>query len=217
MPQVNINTILARYQSGFGYVAGNVASVVANRLWAKLVNMPLYAERLDGGTSDESIDLFPVTDIHFAEVEFKNSKSGNKYNFGTDIVSYGIGKKFLAPPLMLSFNRDKNVCITPIDKSEIEVIENFGLKSYNIKVQGLVVDMDNHQYPGDLLRKISEMFAEWGTYEVTSTIFNDMDICEMFIKGGLDVSFVEGYADTVKFSFDAISTAVAAFNRIKEG
>jgi len=26
MPQVNINTILARYQSGFGYVAGNVAS-----------------------------------------------------------------------------------------------------------------------------------------------------------------------------------------------
>jgi len=214
MPQVNINTILARYQSGFGYVAGNVASVVANRLWAKFVNMPLYAERLDGGTSNESIDLFPVTDIHFAEAEFKNSKSGNKYNFGTDIVSYGIGKKFLAPPLMLSFTRDKNVCRTPIDKSEIEVIEHFGLKPWSIKIQGIIVDIDNHQYPGDLLHVINNMFLEWGTFAVTGSIFNDLDICEVFFDSGFEVSFVEGYADTVKFSVNAISTTPIEISKV---
>jgi len=47
MPQVNINTILARYQSGFGYVAG-MSLPWWQPLWAKLVTMPLYAERLDG-------------------------------------------------------------------------------------------------------------------------------------------------------------------------
>jgi len=69
--------------------------VVANRLWAKLVNMPLYAERLDGGTSDESIDLFPVTDIHFAEVEFKNSNPAINTTLELILLATELVKNFL--------------------------------------------------------------------------------------------------------------------------
>ncbi|TCN63680.1 DUF6046 domain-containing protein [Acetobacteroides hydrogenigenes] len=206
MNRISINSILARYQYSFGYVAGNVAKVVANRVWANLVKLHQYSDVEYSGSGNKEIPLFEVGDISFANVEFENSKSGRVYKFGTP-GEYGVGKKFLAPPLMVSFSRGKNVVKTAIDRSEIEVIEYFGLKPYTIKIQGILIDMENHGYPSELVQEANRMFEEPGTFKVTGTIFQDLGISEIFFEDGFEVSFVEGYADTVKFSVDATMTS----------
>lgn len=205
MGTISVNGILARYQHSFGYVAGNVALAAGNRLWSVLKRLPHYSTSTSGPGSDEPIQLFEVASTSFAEVTLTNSKSGNVYRFGFD-GTYGKGRQYLAPPLMLSFSRGKNVVKTAIDRSEVEVIEYFGLKPYAVKVQGILIDMDGHQYPQHMLREVHKMFEEPGTFKVEGTIFSDLGITELFLEDGLDISFVEGYADTVKFSVDATST-----------
>jgi hypothetical protein len=185
MSRITINQIIARYAAGFGYVAAN-AVVMGFKPWEN-VNIPIYK-------SDDS---------NFANVTFKNQKSGNTYSFG---LPFGYSSEYMAPPIMVTFSREKNVVRTPIDRSEVEVIEYFGLKPYDIKIQGIVIDNEEHLYPQTLSRKISEMFAESGTFQVSGDLFADEGITEIFFVGGFEKSFVEGYADTIKFSISAIST-----------
>ena len=206
MGQINLNSILARYQHSFGYVAANVAEVVGNRIWANMVKLPMYQEQQLPTTQDESVQLFTANDSRFAEVILESSKSGKIYRFGAS-TNYGLNSVYLAPPLMMSFSRGKNVVKTAIDRSEIEVIEYFGLKPYTIKLQGILIDMDSHSYPRELVQEVNQLFEESGTYKVSGSIFSDLGIVEIFLEENFEVSFVEGYADTVKFSVDACATA----------
>lgn len=207
MGRISINSILARYQYSFGYVAGNVAKVVANRAWANLVKLHQYSDVKYSNNSEEDVQLYEVGSVDISDVIFENSKSGKLYRFGVSTGNYGADYLYLAPPLMLSFSRGKNVVKTAIDRSEIEVIEYFGLKPYTIKIQGILIDMENHNYPSELVRMISGMFEEPGTFKVSGTMFDDLGISEIFFEDGFEVSFVEGYADTVKFSVDATMTS----------
>lgn len=207
MGSISINTVLARYQSGFGYVAGNVAQIAANRLWATFANIPVYRQANISPGNSETIDLFEVNNYQFANVKFTNSKTNKEYEFGATRIWTGDYGKFLAPPLMVSFSRDKNVVRTAIDRSEIEVIEHFGLKPWSVKIQGILIDMEEHQYPQSAVQKVHEMFSAWGTYKVSGTIFQDLAIHQLFFDSDFEIGFIEGYADTVKFSVSAISTA----------
>nr|WP_152541902.1 DUF6046 domain-containing protein [Saccharicrinis fermentans] len=63
---------------------------------------------------------------------------------------------------MVSFKRGKHAVITPIDRTGYEVIENFGLRSWQIRMQGILVDSDSHNYPQRLVKKITEMFELQG-------------------------------------------------------
>jgi hypothetical protein len=190
--RISISQIIDRYQTSFGYVAANFAFVGFDRLyeqWGKS-NIPLYT----------------VQSAEFANMVFQNSViDGKSYAFGVEGKFQGIN--YLAPPPMVSFSRDKHVVKTPIDKSDIEVIEYFGLKPFEIKIQGILIDTEEHHYPKQLVRMINEMFTSPGTFKVTSEIFQDMGITEVFFEGGFEVGFVEGYVDTVKFAVNAISTA----------
>lgn len=207
MSTISINSILSRYQYSFGYVAGNIAKVGANRLYANLIKLPQYSTEEYSSSEDEAIALYEVGSASFSDVILESSVSGKLYRFGASRGVYGVDQEYLAPPLMLSFSRGKNVVKTAIDRSEIEVIEYFGLKPYSIKIQGILIDMDNHNYPSELVRLINEMFEEKGTYKVSGTIFDDLGISEIFLEDGFEVSFVEGYPDTVKFSVDATMTS----------
>lgn len=212
MGRITINQIINRYQAGFGYVALNWAVAGANRLWSNMANIPVFTEAQEMQSGSAEIPLFTVADLTFADATFKNSKSGNMYAFG---VNFDGNSGILGPPLMVSFTRDKNVVRTPIDRSEVEVIEYFGLKPFNISIQGILVDNSEHQYPSDLVKSISQMFSEPGMFEVTSEIFLDLGITEVFFDSGFNIGFVEGYMDTVKFSVNAISTLPVEAKLIK--
>lgn len=208
---LSLNQILDRYNDSFGWMAMKVAP--------RLVNAGF------GGANFmmSGIERFAPTDTTFADAIFKSNKTGHVYSFGVNgsgashaAFPFQPDKKakeqmYMAPPLMVKFSRGKNAVITPIDQSDGEVIENFGLQSWKISLSGIVIDMEEHQYPGALLSEINDMFSMGGTFQVTGDIFYDLGIKDIFFKDGFEVNFVEGYTDTVKFSVEAISTAPAQF------
>jgi len=196
----NINTYIARYQAAFGYIPSNVNNAVFGRLF----NIPVYKPQTVNGGEVEEIQLYEVAEVNFANVVFENLKTKKQYSFG--ITSPGDTNIYMAPPLMVSFSRDKNVVRTAVDRSETEVIEHFGLKPFTINIQGILIDQETRQHPRELLKAVNEMFGAWGTYKVTGDIFLDLEVYEIFFESNFNVSFVEGYADTVKFSVQAIST-----------
>ena len=112
---------------------------------------------------------------------------------------------------MIRPRQGKNVVRTPIDRSEFEVIEYFGLKPWDVEISGILVDMDNHQYPGNLIKQMRQMFQQPGTYKVAGDMWEDLGIDEIFFEQDFELTFVEGYVDTVKFSVKAISTSPVNF------
>lgn len=199
MASINLNMIIGRYQNAFG-----ITSALIHEQWLKSWNIPLYKPNDVSPNGNTGFPVFDKVDPLFSEMTFINKKTGKSYFFGTS----GKGKtnNFLAPPLLPKFSRDKRVVRTPIDRSDIEVIEHFGLKPWEIKFQGILIDMEGHQYPKNLVTTLTEMFNAPGTYSVYGDLFEDKKIKEIFFEGGFDIDYVEGYADTVKFSVNAIST-----------
>ena len=209
MARITVNEIFDRYNQAFGYSAMKVAPRLIQQGFINpkhFLNIPTYAK----------------TDSSFSEMIFENQLTRQKYSFGIDELGNGTPalpfltekpntRRFLAPPPMVSFSREKHVVISEIDRSNADVIENFGNKSYNINIQGILIDVEEHQYPGDLLKEVHDMFEARGTYKVSGTIFDDLNILEVFFKSNFQIGFIEGFVDTIKFSVNAISVQAAEF------
>jgi hypothetical protein len=201
MSKISIDAIIARYQAGFGNWAFNVVMAGANRLWSATYPIPKFDE----------------ADPSFAYAKFTNNKTNKVYSFGLPLPSdesfmaftTGNGDIYMAPPLLPEFGREKIVVRSAIDRSDNEVIENFGMRSYEVSLQGILIDVSGHQYPSELVKAVHEMFEAPGTYNVESQVFLDHNITEVFFDKGFKTSFVEGFADTVKFSVNAIATKPA--------
>ncbi len=212
MATLSINDILDRYNNAFGYSAMKVAPRLI-KAGFEVSNFML-----------SNIPVYPESDTSFADMKFESSRNPDAvFHFGIPTMENGHPafpfvksrenepQKFLAPPPMVRFTRGKHVKRTPIDRSEHEVVEHFGLKPWEIKVSGILVDVTDHQYPSAHLKEIDAMFRQSGTFHVSGRLFDDLGIQEVFIDGGLDVGFVEGYVDTVKFAFTAISIEPTEF------
>lgn len=207
--RIGVNDIIERYNHAFGYSAMKVAPRLIQAGFIKskhFLNIPVYEN----------------PDYSFAEMIFENTVTGDSYNFGIDLLEKGTpalpfqtkkpqNRRYLAPPPMISFRRNKHVVRTPIDRSQNEVIENFGNKGYEIKIQGILIDAEEHQYPGDLLREAHTMFGAPGTYKASGDIFDSLNIFEIFFDNDFNISFVEGFVDTIKFSVSALSVDSAEF------
>ncbi len=212
MGSIRIGGIVERYNEAFGVTAQRVAPrlVQLADLGGLNINLP-------------GLNVYDDTKTGFANVTFRNSLNADMvYRFGINTSANKAlpffkfkrddnEEGFLAPPPMVSFRRGKNAVITPIDRTGYEVIENFGLKSWDIRLQGILVDTDNHQYPQELLKAVREMFEAPGTYAVEGDIWGDLGIEEVFFKDDFQVAFVEGFVDTVKYSVNLMSTSQAEF------
>jgi len=192
MNSISISEIIERYRAGFGYVAINVAVAVGNRVWGKLVDIPTLND----------------PDVRYADVIFTHSTTNKSYAFGNEATLNEIGQDFLymGPCPMLSFTQDKNAIITKIDSSSLEVIEDFGIEPAVARMQGILINQEEHEYPRELVRAYKEFYQTNGTYKVSGQIFADQGITEVFLSGGYDIQFVEGFVDTVKYAVTARQT-----------
>lgn len=201
---LNITDIFERYNNAFGYVSMKVLPRIlkaANAFDVYDPNDPTYAETIFTSTKDSSkIYSFGV-----------NGSVGSQAAFPFQADKLPETPVYLAPPLMIRPRRGKTVVRTPIDHSEFEVIEYFGLKVWEVDISGILVDMENHAYPSYLVQQMSEMFAQPGTFTVDGKIWSDLNIHEVFFEQDFELGFVEGYVDTVKFSVKAISTSPVEF------
>ena len=207
--------LYSRFEAAFGFVAANAISLMETAL------------------VKSNLSTFPVGDRTFANITLNAPTAKKTFKFelpgvaaklkgidaGLDMLGFAGTTDALsglsAPPPMVSFSRQKNICRTVIDNSDFEVIENFGKKNWNIQLQGILIDTENHWYPQELMRQIHELFEVDEVLTVVSTVFADLGISSIYLDSIDELSFVEGFNDTIKYRINAYSTKPTEFETLK--
>lgn len=210
--------LISRYQSAFGFVGGTLTGELEG-----LINRSIFkagidynearwqAESLNRGEKTLDASLYAPADWHWAEMTLTYEKQ--KMNFAISGLTSETEDVFAPPPLM-RFKRTKNITVTVVDGGdEAEIVENFGVNSWDIDLNGLLVDMDEHGYPGAKVRQIARFFEINDVIDVACPLLLDMGIRSVYFK---EQSFepVEGFPDTVKYSLTAKSIKPALFSLI---
>src|ERR1044072_1709686 len=118
-----------------------------------------------------------VSDYAFEELTLRSSN--NQTMMFRDMLDGAVGDIY-APPPMINFSKGKNLVITEIDGSDAEVVERYGDKSWEIKINGVLVDMVNHQYPSAQVVKLREFFNIGAPFAVEGQMFNDLEIKSIY-------------------------------------
>jgi len=211
MAKYTIN-LLERYKESFGFLPANVVTravpgVSRNNIFG-------------------NIAVFTVGDVSFSEMSLKGADleltfgslpfTGGNFGLLSSIVRQEeVTGKFFAPPPMVSFSRSKNMSITEIDGTDNEVIELFGLKSWNIRMQGLLVDMEEHTYPSQQEEMLHKLFAASEIFEVSGEMFTNKNITSLYFTR-IDIASVAGFPDTLKYTLLARSIKPAEFQLLNK-
>lgn len=137
--------------------------------------------------------------------------NGFDLQFKGDIItkSGSLGKVF-APPPIIAYRRAKKLIITNVDGTDSEVVERWNNGVYELTIQGLLVDMENHVFPKDRLATLNDVFEVGATFDVTSDWFEALKIDSIylldFMPGG-----VQGFQDTVTYTIVARSIKPVEF------
>jgi hypothetical protein len=152
-----------------------------------------------------------VQNTCFADLTLRSSADGTSYEFRNGILTDAIAG-VLAPPPMLSFTRDKNIITTAIDGSDAVIVESFGVKPWTITIDGILVDLENHHYPGSKMRQLRELFEANTTFEVWDCdILADLGIEQVYFEDIKELKVLEDYQDTVKYKLTACSIKPVEF------
>jgi hypothetical protein len=176
-----------RYKKAFGFVASNISVALIDKGFAKEVqpvsNTNIFV--LDKNTKFDEVKLYRDK----IEFDFAFRQIAEQYN-----------TVFATPP-MLSFSRQKKLIVTEIDNvDDIEVVERYNTSSYDIDWKGLLIDMENHAFPTDKLKQLNAIFKYNGIWNVSSEIFDALEITAIYIQD-IQIDFVEGFEDTIAYSF----------------
>lgn len=197
MATINIG---ARLKAAFGYVGATESDSLRKQKFAE-----------ENGISGSGVY---VSDRTFEEIAIIKDGTDRMF-FGNMMVGNSDGNEIYAPPPMCSFSRSKNLVITEIDGTDAEVVERYGDKSWEIRMQGILVDMINHQYPKAQRIKLREFFEVPGAFAVEGQFFDDLNIKSIYFTD-VEIAGVAGYMDTVQFSLTARSIRPVEFFFVKQ-
>ena len=178
-----------RYQNAFGFVSPNVGNILANTTGAVIDRLMLQGSNVylwDKSTSFDEIKLYRDEDGNREEFLFAFRSLAEQYS-----------EVFATPP-MLSLKRGKKLVITPIDNSDIEVIERYATEPYTITWRGLMIDMENHEFPIDKMETLNGIFETNNVWNVVSEILNKVGV-EALVVVSITIDFVEGFEDTISY------------------
>jgi hypothetical protein len=119
-----------------------------------------------------------------------------------------------APPLMMTFSREKQLIETEVNGSDNVIIERWGTKPWTIDIKGILVDIENHTYPNDQIEKLVDFFEHNSIIKAVGDQFYDKKIDSIYIKS-ISITPLEGFADTVQFNLTASSIKEVSFSLIK--
>lgn len=197
--------LFSRYQHAFGFVA-NKYSVLSNTGTAGLIDTVKnkYFNQFSGA------EVYVKSGFCFADMEL-NSQNYNLKMGDPDFFAKNSGSSLFVGPPMISVSRTKTIAVTSPDRSKAEVVENFTKKSWEIKLKGVIVDMENHQYPKAQVKALADVFEFDGVFDVTCEFLNDLGIYNAYITDFDELTGVEGFEDTLSYSFTLRSTQPAEF------
>lgn len=176
-----------RYKAAFGFVAAKMSTSLTAKGFEEEVQQPQSSQILlwDNKTKFDEVKLYRDK----IEFDFAFREIAEEYN-----------TVFATPP-MLSFSRQKKLIVTSIDNvDDIEVVERYNTAPYDIDWKGLLIDMENHTFPADKLKQLNEIFKFNGIWNVSSEIFDALEITAVYISE-VQIDFVEGFEDTIAYSF----------------
>lgn len=184
--------LYARFSSAFGYVAANMRT------------------RTQPHDTPTGVEVF-VADTTFADLILKSAKDGEVYKFRNSILS-DTDNNIFAPPPMLKFDRSKKITATAIAGSDNVVVEDFGLKPWDITINGLLIDMEAHQYPTAKVQRFRQLFETPDVFDVLKCqVMTDLEIYALYFETVNDLSVLDNYPDTVKYKLIAHSTQPPEF------
>ncbi|MDR2002149.1 MAG: DUF6046 domain-containing protein [Prevotella sp.] len=204
--------IFKRFQSVYGFVGANAQGLANRGVFAAGIayNNAKY-KGLSNSKEFGNIPVYTVAEYNFADMEMRYEDQILKFSFDSLLHDTS---DIIAPPPMVSFRRSKNLGITVIDDGdESEIVENFGINSWDIDIKGLFVDMAEHQYPQSKIKDFARFFEINDVIEIVSPLFQDLGIHSIYFKEQ-SVEPVEGFPDTVKFTIQAKSIKSAEFSII---
>lgn len=176
-----------RFKMAFGFVAAKMSTPLTAKGFEAEVEQPKNSQVLlwDDKTKFDEVKLY---------------RDKIEFDFAFREIAEEYDTVFATPP-MLSFSRQKKLIVTSIDNvDDIEVVERYNTSPYDIDWKGLLIDMDNHTFPADKLKQLNEIFKFNGIWNVSSEIFDALEITAIYIQE-VQIDFVEGFEDTIAYSF----------------
>jgi hypothetical protein len=194
MTQIAID-LSKRYAAAFGLLAVNNKPGTAYVDENEGVYRLSFYDQIDADFESVKF-IYETTEINFSALPFLkgNTELGN----------------ILAPPPLISFSRQKQHIETPVNDSDNIVVERWGTKPWEIRIRGLLIDVENRHYPEKRVKELTKLFEYNGVLEVSGTQFLDKGIESIYFKD-IEINGVQGYQDTVQFSLQARSISPVEF------
>lgn len=194
-----------RYSTAFGFTPGHISNKLVE------VGFDRAIKQHHDTNFNASVYVFD-SDSHFDEVMLYNDTE--EYLFAYRELTEDYSEVFATPPI-LSLRRPKNLVITPLDNSDIEVIERYSTEPYQITFKGLLIDMEEHKFPLDKLETLNNIFEANTIWKVSSEILAAIGVNSIIIQD-ISIEFVEGYEDTIAYTFVARATKSIEYQLINE-
>ncbi len=194
-----------RYCTAFGFTPGHVSNALIEAGFDRAI------KQHHDTNFKASVYVFD-SNSHFDEVTLRNDSG--QYLFAYREFSQGYSEVFATPPI-LSLRRAKNLVITPLDNSDIEVVERYSTEPYQITFKGLLIDMEDHNFPLDKLETINKIFEVNSIWKVDSEILAAVGVDSIIIQD-INIEFVEGYEDTIAYTIAARATKSIEYQLINE-
>lgn len=176
-----------RYNAAFGFMAGAISARLIEQGFDKALQ-PARKPNIEVFVWDK--------DTSFDEVIL--SRENEEYLFAFRSLAEEYSNIFATPP-MLSLKRSKRLTVTPIDNSDIEVVERYSTEPWEITWRGLLIDMVNHEFPLDKMEQLNKIFEVNDVWNVDSEILQAVGVEAIYIKD-INIDFVEGYEDTISYN-----------------
>lgn len=186
--------LASRYAAAFGIVA---------------VNRRLNAAVIERESGNYKFELYPALDNSVERVVL--SHGNTSLTFSAMLTSE---QGVFAPPLMISFSREKNLIETEVNGSDNVVVERWGTNPWQIELDGLLIDVENRIYPQERISQLETFFSINDIITVEGVQFEDKRIDSLYFKN-ISFEILEGFQDTVKFKLSAASIQPVAFNVLK--
>ena len=196
----------ARFQSAFGIVPVLTSNdrTIPGGQYLPILNAP---------------DLISDTPSTFEDTEFRHGDEYLNFSGGRLSKTGNLGNVF-APPLIWVPRKGKRTIITNLnalpeqsqaEDAGYEVVERYGDSEWDINIQGLIVDMDQHIFPLEKLQRLRRFFEISAPVEVVGQIWDVLNIRSIWFGEFIPYG-VPGFQDTVSFTLQARSIRPVEFS-----
>ncbi len=199
-----------RYAAAFGRLANIITpKAVSVQKNQKEYSLDFY-EKSKEDFEEIEFEFYDIKNIGYVGTFLNIPKTTVKFGSIPFITGDTEVNSVIAPPPLLSFTQEKRHIVTEINGTDSDVVERWRTKPFEIRIRGLLIDIENHQYPEGKVTELYNLFKYNGVVDVSGTQFFDKSISSIYFKS-FEINGVRGFADTLQFTLIARSIKPVGF------